>query len=292
MMLYRYYLSRPHTQNKTKLIQPQKMGKNLKITKVKKSALKVAKLQKGPNAIKKPKKPKKVLEEKSQELMTQLNINIGDMLQKELEKLNLAAAKIEEERKRKKEVELKNYLSTYGKDHDKKLIENVAKAVAKPEVLSRGQRKRLAQKEKVARRKLLAQQADKAKGRIQVDLKPFKFQKPKDESKNPSAIETSIAQKKQEEEKMIIGVQKKAIKKNKKKRKSKLAKSSIKEFLFLCITKMQGRRYGEIQANHGNPTVCAKSCRCYEGACGKHYAAGREEGETKANGQIRTFSQR
>ena len=212
------------------------MGKNVKITKLKKADLKLSKLKKGPNSIKKIVKPIKINKDKDQELLSQLNINIGETLQQELEKLNLAATKIEEEKKRKKEVELKNFLSTYGRDYDKKLIVNVEESMTQIGKLSKGQRKRLAQKEKVARRKLLALQAEKAKGHVQLDLKPFKFKKPKDLTKNPSIIEKSIEEKMKEEMKeeekddvkMVIGLQRKSIKKNKK-RKSKLAKTSIKE---------------------------------------------------------------
>jgi len=203
------------------------MGKSFKLTKHKKSDVKEVKIKKGPSAIKKMKKPIKTLKEKDKDLLDQLNINIGDTLREELEKLNIAASKIEEEKKRKKKVDLTNFLASYGKDHDKKLIESVKNAMTNFKTLSRGQRKRLAQKEKVARRKLLAQKANPNKEHVPVDLRPFKFQKPKDSVKNPSAIEKGVEEK-HEEEKMAIGIQKKGIRKTKK-QKSKALKRSIKE---------------------------------------------------------------
>eukprot|EP00826_Nyctotherus_ovalis_P054082 TRINITY_DN7062_c0_g2_i2.p1 TRINITY_DN7062_c0_g2~~TRINITY_DN7062_c0_g2_i2.p1 ORF type:complete len:299 (-),score=129.29 TRINITY_DN7062_c0_g2_i2:26-898(-) len=208
------------------------MGKGVKLTKLNKHDAKDAKKvkrEKGPNAIRKIRKPVKIIKEKDKDLLDQLNINIGDTLQQELAKLNIAAEEIKEEKRRKKKVDLINFLSSYGRDHDKKLIESVERSMSNTKILSRGQRKRLAQKEKVARRKLLAQRVAKEKGNVPVDLKPFKFKKPKDTVKNPSTIEKEIEQK-DEEEKMVIGIQKKTIRKFKKvKRKSKASRKAFKE---------------------------------------------------------------
>ncbi len=210
-------------------------------------AKKHSKTRRGPNAIKKDlnnKQIKQTIKDKDKDLMEKLNIDVGEMLREELNKLNIKATRIETAKKEQKEEKLRAFLASYGRDHDQKLVAEVERAMQEPEKLSRGQRKRLKQKEKVARRKVLAQKGvgDAARKHVQVNLKHFKFNKPAEEAKNPSAIEKGIEGKKSEPEKdekmeeaapAAPGVHKRAIAKQqqpRRKRKSKLAKASEREY--------------------------------------------------------------
>ena len=165
------------------------MGKSNKIAKVgfKKDEMPIPGLNIKSKKIKKL-KHNKIKKNREREILLNLNIDMSEILKKEMSKLSLENKNIDNQLQNAKIAAKMNYLSKYGRDYKNKYLEDIGDLLQNERQLSRGQRKRAEKKAKFVRKQLMHEKLVKKK---KDQVKEQKKQKDglKDKEENTAMVD-------------------------------------------------------------------------------------------------------